>query len=78
MRDREPKIARWKNLYWSPVIFPADASWPDKPTGDTAVPAQHDHMSFDWQAAHTLPSGFHQGALFDGALLMIPTHPSHL
>lgn len=60
MRDREPKIVRWKNLYWSPVIFPADACWPDNPTGDTAVTAHCDHMSFDWQAAappHMLPPG---------------------
>lgn len=58
---REPKIVRWKNLYWSHLIFPADACWPDDPTGDTVVTAYCNHMSFDWQAAappHMLPSGF--------------------
>lgn len=63
MRDREPKIARWKNLYWSPVSFPAEACWPDKPTGDTVVPAHHDHMSFDWRAASPPRTRFHQATI---------------
>lgn len=61
---------RWKNLYRSPVIFRADACWPDNPTGDTVVTEHGDHMSFNWQAAappHMLPSGFRPAERFSMA-----------